>query len=301
MLVARAATPTASIEPENAPTKTAPVTTGSDAAASNGSYIKFGTAGSGSGGSNIAIPAYFDPSGSDWTNAVNAQPHPALMVMDVTARGAGFCVDPTWLTAVNVAKAKGIKVAGYVDTQYHTRTQTGAKSFACNTTDDANGTKEFTMSIAQEVANYKAWYGVTDIFFDQVDSDVANVAYYQSITNNVHASTAGSTVILNNGTIPDESYMNVGDIIVIFESCNTACSPLPQYQTYQSPSWVGNYPASKYWHIIYNVPASQLNTVLTQAKSRRAGYIYATDDVLPNPYDVLPTYWNAEVSGVAGL
>ena len=33
-----------------------------------------------------------------------------------------------------------------------------------------------------------------------------------------------------------------------------------------------------------------------KAIGTNAGYIYITDDQLPNPYDTLPSYWSQEVS-----
>ena len=40
---------------------------------------------------------------------------------------------------------------------------------------------------------------------------------------------------------------------------------------------------------------------LDLARTRKAGMIYVTDDVLvPNPWDALATYWGAEL-GVLGL
>jgi len=40
---------------------------------------------------------------------------------------------------------------------------------------------------------------------------------------------------------------------------------------------------------------------LSLALARKAGFAYVTDDVMSNPYDLIPTYWAAEVDGAAGL
>jgi hypothetical protein len=37
-------------------------------------------------------------------------------------------------------------------------------------------------------------------------------------------------------------------------------------------------------------------TVLNEAASAGVGYVYATNDLLPNPYDTLPPYLSAEAS-----
>jgi hypothetical protein len=37
---------------------------------------------------------------------------------------------------------------------------------------------------------------------------------------------------------------------------------------------------------------------LRRAAQLKVGYVFLTDDVGPNPYDRLPSYWDAEVEAV---
>jgi hypothetical protein len=37
---------------------------------------------------------------------------------------------------------------------------------------------------------------------------------------------------------------------------------------------------------------------LRRAADLKIGYVFVTDDVGPNPYDRLPSYWDAEVEAV---
>lgn len=37
-----------------------------------------------------------------------------------------------------------------------------------------------------------------------------------------------------------------------------------------------------------------------KAKEAGIGWIYVTDDVLPNPWDTLPSYWEAEIAAIQG-
>lgn len=86
------------------------------------------------------------------------------------------------------------------------------------------------------------------------------------------------------------------DTLMTFES---------SYETYMS-SYVPNdwTPADprKIWHIIYNVPASDVSKVVALANQRGAGLIAVTNDVLDNPYDTLPddAYMQAILSAVPG-
>ena len=41
-----------------------------------------------------------------------------------------------------------------------------------------------------------------------------------------------------------------------------------------------------------------MTQAVDRAVTRRSGWVYVTDDVLPNPWDTLPPYWNAFVSRV---
>jgi hypothetical protein len=134
---------------------------------------------------------------------------------------------------------------------------------------------------------------VTDIFFDNVTTGVASEPYYQTLTTYVHQQTSGAQTILNPGTIPDQSYMNAGDIIVTFEG---------DYKTYQNasfPAWINNYAASRFYNIVYNVPDQAfMNNVLDQAETNNVSYVYITNTSPPNPFDALPPYLLSEAKSV---
>ena len=53
---------------------------------------------------------------------------------------------------------------------------------------------------------YKAWYGVTNIFLDEVSSGSGQLAYYRQLADYVHSVNPGSAVMLNPGTYPDQHW-----------------------------------------------------------------------------------------------
>ena len=53
--------------------------------------------------------------------------------------------------------------------------------------------------------------------------------------------------------------------------------------------------------MIYNVSTAVMQSDVALAAARNAGYVYVTDNNLPNPYDNLPSYWDQEVSKIAEL
>lgn len=215
------------------------------------------------------IPAYFYP-GSLWDQADAGAPIVDVMIMN-PASGPGTSIDSNYVAAVGNARAAGIKVIGYVHTSYGAR--------------DINVVKS-------EVDLYKLWYGVDGIFLDEVSSSAADLAYYQEAANYIRA-TAGTYVALNPGVVPDESYISIGDTTVIFENTYNV------YRTWSPPSWVNNYAASKFTHLVHATSSNNnMKKAISWSKSRNAGNVYVTNDVLPNPWDTLPSYWNSELTQI---
>ena len=216
------------------------------------------------------IPAYFYP-GSLWTQATAGAPIVDVMIMN-PASGPGTSQNSDYVTAVNNAKAAGIKVIGYVHTSYGAR--------------DINVVKG-------EVDLYKQWYGVSGVFLDEVSSGAAALPYYQNVSAYIR-STNGTYVALNPGVVPDQGYITLGDTTVIFEGTYNT------YKTWSAPSWVTSYPASKFTHLVYATSTkNNMKSAITRSKNNRAGYVYVTNDVLPNPWDTLPSaYWSAELTEI---
>ena len=51
----------------------------------------------------------------------------------------------------------------------------------------------------------------------------------------------------------------------------------------------------------HNIASSVvMQTDVNLAASRNTGWVYMTNDNLPNPYDTLPSYWNQLVTAVDG-
>jgi hypothetical protein len=238
--------------------------------ASGGKLVQFGTYSSGgSTCQSVAIPAYFDPSDSanPWGASTSAALGVGIMIAN-PASGPGTVIASNYIAAIVSARSAGIRVFGYVDTAYAT---------------------DSIASVEANINLWKSYYNVTDIFFDESSSSATGEAYYQTLTSYVHQQTFGSLTILNPGGVPDQSYINAGDIIVLFEGDYTT------YQTTTFPSWVNNYPAHRFYNIIYNVPnATSMTTILTKATQNNIGYVYATNDILPNPYDTVPSYLSTE-------
>jgi len=219
----------------------------------------------------LVIPAYFYSS-STWAQAADSKPPPSDIILDISGLGAGNEPDAHFRAVVRQVKTRGITILGYISTV------DGQRSAA---------------QVETEVRNYKAWYGVTDIFLDRVSGVEPQAAYYRQLVSYIHQFDTGSSVWLNPGEYPDRDYMSIGDVVMVFEGTYA------QYLSLQVPSWTGNYPAPRFAHTIYATPSSGLYQVLKLATSRRAGHVYVTDGSGSNPYGGLPSYWSRETSAAS--
>jgi Spherulation-specific family 4 len=219
----------------------------------------------------VIVPAYSYPNPTTfWDNAITAA-NPVQFVIADPANGPGRTRDARYVTVIARAQAAGIRVMGYVDTAYGLRSAS---------------------SIKTDITTWRTMYGLTDIFFDQTASSGSYLAYYRDIANFVHA-TPGAITMLNPGVNVDEGYMQVADILNIFEGSRT------MYASFAPAGWVASYPRNRFSHLIYSVSdAASMTTVLNLSATRGAGYVYITSDGMPNPWDVLPPYWAAEVAQI---
>lgn len=243
---------------------------------------------------DILVPAYTNPCCSGgttmWPSLIAIADDPLLDV-DVyvifnPASGPGTAVDPNYVdTSGNGplpdVRNAGAKVFGYVPT-----------SFSARAIADVKGDVD---------KYYDTLYpGLIDgIFFDEMSNNLGDVSYHQELRDYVKAKSAGAVVIGNpgttftNGTGDVNDYILSMDILVIFENTGS------EYENnYTSQAWQKNYDASRFAHIVHT-KSTWDNTYLDLLASRNAGLIYVTDDVMINPYDTLPSYWDTEVAAIS--
>jgi len=246
----------------------------------------------------VAVPAYISPVADReaWDRLIAADTRAVGLIVANPASGPGTARDPAWQDVMARARASGKKVLGYVDSGYLGRTGQPTRSGGAAPAD-------WQAQIEADVAHWYEWYpGQLDgIFLDQGDSQCgpgdAVAARYRAIDDAVGRAHAGATTVLNTGMAVPRCFEDAATVLVTYE--NT----LSDYATgsYRGLDWAPADPA-KVWHIVYGVPADQVEAVVATARDRGAGWVYATDDVTPNPYDTLPAgpYWRDEVRAVPG-
>ncbi len=220
----------------------------------------------------IGIPAYFYPD-AQWDAVVAAGAKAAVMIVNPDS-GAGAAADPVYAEAITRAKNAGILVLGYVSTAYGDRAEA---------------------EVFLDIDNYANWYGVSGYFFDEV-SGAAECAfdkkYYDRATNRAGTSLPGSYVAFNPGTDTCEYFLNIADVIVTFEDSAAA------YAVWAAPDWTRQQPAARFWHLVLDTAESELASTLERAVANNVATVYVTDDVLDNPWDTLPSYWDKELAAI---
>lgn len=224
----------------------------------------------------MADPSYFYP-GPLWTKLEAAAPTAGIAIIN-PGNGPGTKPDPNYKKQVDEAKAHGLIVLGYVYTHY---------------------TKRSLADTEADAQRYFDWYHVSGIFYDEVDNTDKGLPYYKELFAYTKKANRDAMDVLNPGTQVTEGYMKAADIICTFES------PYNSYQTqYNAPAWVTNYPASRFWHIVLDVPTdADMKNVIQESKARHAGWVYVTSArENPNPYDSLPAepYWSDELAALSG-
>ena len=214
----------------------------------------------------LVVPAYFTVE-SEWGPAEASTPEPSTMILGVTSTGPGSAPNASLQAYVTQAQAKGITILGYVATSYGQRP---------------------TAAVETDVRDYKAWYGVTDIFLDQVTRTLAQISYYQTLSDYIHQTNPGAHVWLNPGVYPNQLYMSLGDVVLVYEGT------FANYAGVRPPGWTDEYVASRFAQIIFATPGSELDRAIQLAHARHAGYVYITDGTGKNPYGSLPSYWSRE-------
>ncbi|HVT34895.1 MAG TPA: spherulation-specific family 4 protein [Nevskiaceae bacterium] len=227
----------------------------------------------------LLVPAYFYPNATGinyWMQLPAAGAVPLTAILNPN-NGPGSSTDPQYTAALAQVHAAGGRVTGYVHTQY------GARAAA---------------TVQGEVDQYAALYNVDGIFVDEMSSQSADVPYYAALYAYIKNRNAAWNVVGNPGTNTVEDYLKPAtrgaDTLVIYED------KAAHLAAFAPAAWTANYSADHFAAIIHTQPdANAMRAELGAASLANVGWVYITDDVLPNPYDTLPSYWNAEIAALA--
>ena len=234
---------------------------GSAGARSNGGAS--GSGGSAGGNAQATngsiVPLYAYPSDASWKAIIAAKKaHESVRVIAIVNpdSGPGSTVDAAFTTGIANLVAASIVPIGYVSTKYTKRGQPAVKA---------------------DVDKYRAAYpALQGIFFDEQSNQAGDAPFYSDVSS--YAKAKGFELTVGNpGTSVPDSYLGTVDVMLIYESAGVpSLASLAKFSTQR-----GHFAIIPY--------AAQFDATYVKAARNAVGYVYITDDDLPNPWDTLPS------------
>jgi spherulation-specific family 4 protein len=215
-------------------------------------------------GTGIIVPLYTYPTSSTWDEVINIKTdYPSVPIIAVInpADGPGSYQNSDLVSGIGNLHSAGITVLGYVNTHYGSRS---------------------SHSVKKDISTYISLYNIDGIFFDEMSNTEGNEHYYQSLSN--YAKSLGFTFTIGNpGADVPSSYIGTVDNIVIYED-----SGLPNISDLEG--WHASYDKTNFSIIAHSVDS--LDKSFVSEASNYVGYMYITDNRMPNPYHSLPSYFD---------
>lgn len=221
----------------------------------------------------LVVPAYYQP-GPEWQAIIAAAPTVGMIIFN-PANGPGMAAEPAYTTAIAQAQAAGILVLGYVATSYGQRPQA---------------------DIMADVNKYYDLYTPSGIYFAEgpMAADCTNLEdEYRQLTS--LALSRDPKAFLAIGTRFCPSFIEFSDLMVEFAEDWTT------YQSYTVPSWMPANSPQRFCQFINSVPPEEASHALSLAVSNGAGWVFTTDGTQPNPWGMLPSYWDQELAAARAL
>jgi hypothetical protein len=223
----------------------------------------------------MAVPAYFDPPDPQWQKLIAGAPTVGMIVFNPES-GPGSAADARYTEVITQARAAGIKMLGYVATSY------GARPEA---------------DVIADINRYYDFYAPSGIYFAEgpMDNDCTPMeAMYRRMADAVHARDPSAYLAVGTRYCP--TYIVFFDLMVQF------ARNWNEYQNeYQPPAWMPAGSPERFCHFVNSVPASEAGAALSRTISNGAGWVFVTDQSDPNPWGVLPTYFDEELATLHGV
>jgi Spherulation-specific family 4 len=243
----------------------------------------------------VLLPLYIYPNWYDQKNYVWQQVIAAAKKVSIVA-----IVNPNngpdkappnadYQQGIRDLRQAGVKLVGYVPSNY---------------------AKRDLQAVKADIDLYLQYFNIDGIFIDEAASTPDKISYYQQIYRYIKdrsiqgksPSASSYNVIINPGIAVDEGYLShqVADTIVIFENYREA------WKNYRPPAYVKKYSSQHFAALIHTTADRQLmKSTLDRAVESKFGYVYITNDSTDttnrNPWDTLPTYWQAEINYIQQL
>ncbi|KAL4983900.1 fibronectin type III domain protein [Aspergillus falconensis] len=252
------------------------------------------------GGQQIALASYIHPLADPaaWNRIIDYPSDIVSVLIANVLNGPDTTVNEPWADVINRAYASGKRILGYVRTGYLGQSQQRFETRL--------GSTDLADWVAQIETDVDLWYElypgkIGGIFFDEAwnncgpDNQYADL--YRFLSDYTKRKHQDAFTVLNPGTAMPQCFENSADTLMTFEQSYD----MYMYSYVPNPGWTPADPR-KLWHIIYGVSQADAASVAELALERGAGFVHITDDILPNPYDTLPSeaYMSTLMDAVQG-
>lgn len=192
--------------------------------------------------------------------------------------GPGKAQDQDWIRQIEIARARGAKVLGYVSTDYGKREE---------------------VKILDDTQKHVEFYRVDGVFVDEltngVDVNVKYVPQYLALYQKIKEKYGQDFWVVGNpGTSTSEEVLQCADTVMVYES-DADYYLNPTWNIH--PSYYSKYPSTKFWHVIHSVRnEEQAKAVLKDVGTKyHPSFVYLTDlqfnNGANNPYASPPSQW----------
>lgn len=228
----------------------------------------------------VLIPLYLYPAvtngRSNWQPLADAAQQVPITAVINPHNGPGGLPNRDYQAGMALLQKSGVKMLGYVATNYGQRPWTQVKS---------------------EIDLYQAHFPVGGIFLDEAASSTQHLEYYQRIYKYIKTQAKLHQVVTNPGTHTDEAYLKppqATDTAVVFENFGR------EWLTYQPSTYLSQYDRRRFAIMLHGVSDPKaMEKYLDLSLERNVGYVYITNDLhQDNPWDTVPSYWSAQIAAI---
>jgi Spherulation-specific family 4 len=230
----------------------------------------------------ILLPLYIYPNWYDrdkyiWKQVtVAARKVPIVAIINPNNGPNNAPPNPDYQQGLKDLHQAGVKIVGYVPTNY---------------------AKRDIQTVKADIEVYSKYFNIDGIFVDETANAQDKLNYYHQIYQYTKSRSPRYQVIINPGANIIESYLHepVADVSVNFENYQKV------WNDYHPPAYMKHYSPQHFAALVHTTADAQMmKSTIDLADKYKFGYIYITNDSTDtadrNPWDTLPTYWQAQVN-----
>ena len=228
----------------------------------------------------LLVPAYVYPNPEgrkEWHKLTAVASKVDVVAIVNPNSGPGTEIDPDYTSLIVEARGCGVKFVGYVATDFGKRPAAEVK---------------------KDIDRWVRFYpGISGFFLDQQSCDAPYADTYADLAAYARQRLPDCLVITNPGATCDKTFLErrVSDVTCVFANDEG-------FGAFELPEVFKAYEPSRFAALAYKVrDVETMRAMVKEALLKGIGYIYITDDATEQPWERLPSYWEAEVEAVSRL